>query len=159
MSQFIVQPPVVHIPSFKKWGVYGHDIHLYLTSNIPGNTHIRVPLNPLDGAYWYTDGEGWAKLLPDLMIKSDLYKQDVFDCDDYALKAMIICRERYGLNGMFAVMGKTPNGYHMWNMFIIRTNTGYFYEVLCFEPNDGFPYSGSAFEIGEHGYEPEFALI
>jgi len=161
LSKFVVQPPVVHIPSFEKWGVYGNDIHLYLTSNIPKppNTHIKVPANPLDGAYWYTDGEGWAKILPDLILKSDLYRKDIFDCDDYALKTMMTCRERYGLNGMFMVIGDTPSGRHAWNMFIIRTTTGYFYELLCFEPNEGFPFSGQAFEIGEHGYKPEIAIL
>ena len=124
MSKFTVKPPVVHIPSFNKWGVHRNDILFYFTSE----AHIRVPLNPLDGAYWYTDSEGWGKILWDMVFNSNLYKQDVFDCDDYALKAMITCRERYGLNGMVGVMGNTPNGYHMWNMVLVRIDSGYLYK-------------------------------
>jgi len=48
----------------------------------------------LDGEYFYTDLEGWGKVLLDLMFKSNLYRDDKFDCDNYALKAMNVCAER-----------------------------------------------------------------
>ena len=87
------------------------------------------------------------------MIKSSLYKAEKFDCEDYAMKAAITCRELYGLNTMAFVLGNMPLGYHGFNMIY----TGQ--DFLLFEPNAGFDCSGQAFPIGEFGYTPSLVLV
>jgi len=108
---------------------------------------------PMDGWIYYTDMEGWNKILYDLMFSSNLYKTDIFNCDKYALKAYITCCERYELNSLLLTIGDMSQGRHGWNIFYFGDG------FLLWEPNDGFPFSGSAFEIGEFGYSPKLLLI
>lgn len=107
----------------------------------------------LDWQYYHTDLEGWNEVLFNLIFKSNLYKQDKFDCENYALKAMNTCAERYGLNTLAVVIGDIPQGRHGFN--ILYYGDGF----MLWEPNDGFPFSGSLFEIGDYGYQPELVLI
>lgn len=113
----------------------------------------------LDSYYYYTDLEGWGEILWDLVFRSGLYSQDKYDCENYALKAMNECAEKYGLNTMMAVVGQMPQGRHGFNLFyygrgLLSNASGF----MLFEPNDGFAWSG-AFEIGEFGYKPEQVLV
>lgn len=148
MSKIQVQTPIIHTPSFNMSVVHSSIIKNSLT-----NLGLTLPMSLLDGWYYYTDAEGWGKLLVDLMIKSNLYQSDKFDCDDYALKAKTICSERYGLNTMAFVIGDIPEGRHAFNM--IYAGEGW----LIFEANEGFQYQGQAFPIGENGYRPELILV
>ena len=91
-------------------------------------------------------------MLYDLTFKSSLYKLDRLDCEDYALKAMVLCAERYGLNTLRLAIGWTPLGRHGFDIFYHGEG------FMLFEPNEGFGYSG-AFELGEHGYKPELILL
>ena len=113
---------------------------------------FMVPLGMMDSVYHYTDAEGWAKILADMTFKSDLYKPDRFDCEDYAMKACVTCRERYGLNAFGLVLGMTPAGYHGFNIGLSET------DFFLFEANAGFGFGG-AFPIGEHGYLPSLIVI
>ncbi len=113
---------------------------------------FSVPLGMLDSTYYFTDAEGWAKVLSDMTFKSDLYKAERFDCEDYAMKACVTCWERYGLNAFGLVLGMTPAGYHGFNIF---------YDGVGFtlhEPNEGFGFGGP-FPIGEHGYIPSMIVM
>ena len=114
---------------------------------------LECPLGLFDYSYYYTDSEGWGRILYDLVFESSLYREDRFDCENYALKCMTLCAERYGLNTMAMVIGDSHLGRHAWNIFY--TGGGF----MCFEPNLAFPYAGEAFKIGEHGYKPEVILI
>ena len=147
MSRTTVRQPIIHTPSFKEFTID----RLKLKRRIRA-LGLAIPMDMLDSLYYYTDLDGWAKILPDLCFKSDLYKPDKFDCDNYALKAQTICAERYGLNTLGTVIGSVPRGRHAFNML-------YFGEgFMFFEPNLGFVIDG-AFEIGEHGYIPDSILI
>jgi len=148
MSKFKVQQPLIHIPSFKTYYVSGS----FLKEEIE-SLGFTVPMGRLDSQYYYTDLEGWGAILWDLVFNSNLYKADRFDCENYALKAMTLCAERYGLNTMGLVIGDIPQGRHGFNIFYHGDG------FMLWEPNDGFPYSGSPFEIGEHGYRPDMVLI
>jgi len=148
MSSFKLQQPVVHLPSFKVYQVSG----LLLKAKIEA-LGLELPLGMLDWQYYHTDLEGWGKILYDLAFSSSLYKKDKFDCENYALKAMNLCAERYGLNALALVVGNIPQGRHGFNMF-------YFGEgFMLWEPNMGFDWSGEPFEIGDYGYQPEQILI
>lgn len=114
---------------------------------------VKVPMGMLDSWYYYTDLEGWGNVLCNLIFSSSLYKTDRFDCSNYGLKAMNECAERYGLNTLALVIGDTPQGRHGFNMLYYGDG------FMLWEPNDGFPFSGSVFEIGEYGYKPDLILV
>lgn len=147
MSKFNVQTPVVHIPSFKEYSITSSELKAKILA-----LGLKLPIGMLDSWYYYTDLEGWGKILYDLTFNSNLGKANKFDCDNYALKAMSECAERYGLNTMAFVIGDIPQGRHGFNMFFAGD---------CFwlhEPNSGFQYGGY-FPIGENEYIPELVLI
>lgn len=148
MSKIKVQQPIIHIPSFKEFAMSAEPMRRLLT-----NLKLTIPMGMLDSWYYYTDMEGWGKVLYNLVFSSSLYKPNRFDCENYALKAMNICAERYGLNTLAMVIGDVPQGRHGFNMFYTGEN------FLLFEPNEGFPFSGSAFEIGEYNYQPKLVLV
>ncbi len=133
--------------TFTKLEISGDDLRAKIVA-----LGFTVPLGMFDSAYIYTDPEGWAKVLSDMTFKSNLYKTEVFDCEDYAMKACVICWERYGLNAFGFLFGMTPAGYHGFNIF---------YDGLGFtlhEPNEGFDFGGP-FPVGEHGYLPSMIVI
>ncbi len=139
---FYNKPPV----NFQRFTISGNELRDKLIA-----LGYMVPLGMMDSSYTYTDAEGWASIIEDMTFNSNLYKSEIFDCDDYAMKAYVTCRERYGLNGLGLVLGMTPAGYHGFN--IIFTGDGFFLH----EPNEGFHYGGP-FPIGEHGYFPNFIV-
>ena len=148
MSKIKVQTPVVHTPSFTEYQIYA----TILKGKLEG-LGLEIPMGILDRWYYYTDLEGWSKLLYNLVFKSSLYSSNKFDCENYALKAVNLCAERYGLNAFGMVIGRTPQGKHGFNIFYYGEG------FMLWEPNEGYPFSGSAFEIGEYSYQPELVLI
>jgi len=141
MSKFKTQAPVVHIPSFSTY-----DIEIADLRHLVEGIGAKLPIGMLDSHYYYTDLEGWGKVLWDLVFNSNLYKPDQFDCDNYALKAMSRCAEIYGMNTLAMVIGDIPSGRHAFNMLFHGDG------FMLWEPNAGFPYAGIPFEIGENGY-------
>ena len=148
MSKIKVRQPVEHIPTFEVFVINRTELIRKL-----GDLHLTTPMGMLDYNYYYTNLEGWGKVLQNLVFNSSLYQRDKFDCENYALKAMSICAERYKLNAFGLVIGNTELGRHGFNIFYYGRG------FLLWEPNHGFPFSGSAFEIGEYGYQPEIVLI
>ena len=148
MSKFKVQQPIQHIPSFREYQISSIAFRPKLEA-----IGLKIPMYLLDGWYYYTDSAGWATILFDLVFKSSLTKPEKFDCDNYALKAMVTCAERYGLNTMGMVIGNIPQGRHAFNIFYLGD------DFLLWEPNDGFQWSGQPFPIGENGYKMEMVLI
>ena len=148
MSKFKPQPPIIHIPSFTEYKLSTGEFRLELLE-----LELSRPFGMLDEWYYFTDTEGWGKILWDLTFNSSLYKADRFDCENFALKAMSVCAERYGLNTFGVVIGDTPQGRHGFNIFF----TGK--KFLLWEPNDGYPQAGMPFKIGDFGYIPDMVLI
>jgi len=152
--------PVIHIPSFKSWGIQGYYVAqaikgLGLENLYPGGVHAW---------YWYTDEDGIAVLLPDLILKSSLYKQDRFTCINYAYKVWNECSQRFGLNTWLPVIGRIPDVEvrHAWNLILVGNENGLLpSKFLYFEPNDGWEFNKEletayqAFPIGEEGYKGE----
>jgi len=148
MSKVRLQNPVVHTPRLREYMISSHILRKKLA-----DLSVILPMGMLDWSYYHTDMEGWGKVLEDLVFKSSLYQADRFDCDNYALKAMTLCAERYGLNTLGFVIGNMPQGRHAFN--VLYHGDGF----LLWEPNEGFPFSGSTFEIGDFGYQPEWVLM
>lgn len=78
MSKIKVQQPVIHTPSFKRWMVNRPALVYKLEE-------LRIKPFPegvvLDQWYYYSNLEGWSKVLYDLVFNSSLYKPDIFDCE------------------------------------------------------------------------------
>ena len=147
MSKFKTQSPITHIPSFKTYQISGGDLMAKLVA-IP----VTIPLGMFDSHYFYTDLEGWNNVLWDLTFNSNLYKDNSFDCENYAMKAMSICAETYGLNAFGLVIGNMPLGRHGFNIFYWGGG------FMLHEPNSGYGYGGY-FPIGEHGYIADLVVI
>lgn len=148
MSKLKLNKPIEHIPSFTQYKITGSVLRPKIEA-----LGLRIPLGLLDWQYYHTDMAGWGKVLRDLVFNSNLYKKDSFDCENYALKAMNECARKYGLNTLALVIGDIPQGRHGFNLFYHGDG------FMLWEPNDGFPFSGSAFEIGEYGYQPELVVV
>ena len=150
MSKISVKQPIVHTPSFKEYKISGSD--LFSKYQEMG---VTLPFPISDNWYYYTDREGWSKLVSHLLFKSNLYKTDRFDCEDYAIKAMVTCAELFGLNTFRYTYGDSPLGRHGFNSFWTGDS------FLLFEPNEGFQLQldSPIFEWGENGYLPLNALI
>ncbi len=148
MSRVKTQSPIIHTPSFKTFAINAVTMRRKVLE-----LGLTLPMGMLDSWYYYTSLESWGKLMWDLTFNSNLYKKDRFDCDNYALKAMNVCHERYGLNTFAYVSGEGPTGQHAFNM--VYHGDGF----KLWEANDGFPVSGTFFDIGEHGYVPKKALL
>ena len=147
MSQIKVKQPIVHIPSFKEYSISGIEL-----ANKYIQLGISIPFPRSDNWYYFTDVEGWSKLIPFLLIKSSLYKQDRFDCEDFAIKAQVLCAELFGLNTLRYTYGDMPLGRHGFNSFY--TGDGF----LLFEPNEGFN-DDPVFGISDNGYQPISVLL
>jgi len=148
MSRIKITSPIIHTPSFRTFQIDAATLKGRLA-----NIGLTTPMGMLDGRYYYTDAEGWSKLLPDMVMKSNLWAADKYDCDDYAWKAKMTCVDRFGLNAIAFVIGDIPEGRHSFNL--IYTGVDW----LVFEPNIGFGLAGQAFPIGNEGYKPELVLV
>jgi hypothetical protein len=149
--------PVIHIPTFKTWIASRSDVRnvvraLGLEEMMPYGVH---------GSYAYTDPDGAAKLLPNLLLKSNLYKTARFTCINYAFKVWNECSQRYELNTWVPIIGDIPSSppQHSWTLILLGDESGIKKEYcLYFEPNDGWDMGQplemayQAFPIGEEGY-------
>ena len=151
MSRLKTRSPVIHTPSFREYYISGANLLAKYQS-----AGIEKPFPTSDSWYYHTDEEGWASLIRYLALKSSLYKADKFDCEDYAMKAMLLCAELYGLNSLRYTYGKMPLGYHGFNTCWTGDR------FLVFEPNEGFASKldgNLIFEMGENEYEPMVVLL
>jgi hypothetical protein len=150
MSKFLIKQPVVHIPKVREFKISGSELYSkYLDKG------VTMPFPISDNWYYYSDREGWAELISHLLFKSNLYKADRFDCEDYAMKAMVTCAELFGLNSFRYTYGDTPLGRHGFDSFWTGD------DFLLFEPNEGFQsqFDSPVFEWGENDYLPINILI
>ena len=156
----VQQPKLIHTPNIKRWATTRATIsqkieELGLEPLYPGGVHQT---------YYFTDVDGCSKLLPNLILKSDLYKASIFSCINYAFKVWNECSERYELNTWLPVIGRIPNYpvRHAWNLILLGDEGGIDLGLsLFFEPNDGWQMGTElenayqAFPIGEEGYTGE----
>jgi hypothetical protein len=119
------------------------------------DTGVTIPFLRSDHRYYHMDHERWAELVSHLLLESNLYKANRFDCKDYAIKAMITAVELFGLNTYRYTYGQTPRGRHEFNG--LWTGNGF----LLFEPNEGFRMTldSPVFEWGENEYQPIDGLL
>ena len=140
---------VTHTPSIKKYCISRNELVKKLVG-IGIEPYGKIPFFT---EICHTDMDGWGKILHDLTFSSDLYDPKVYTCVNYSLAAFVECSKRYKMNGLIPIFGNTAQGYHAWNIFYYGDG------FLLFEPNEGFPFSGSAFEIGEYDYRPDTVVI
>ena len=158
--QIPVQNPIVHLPSYRKWKVPGGYVDQVVKTL---DLKLLYP-NGVHKWYTYTDNDGRAVLLPHLLQKSDLYKESVFTCINYAFRVWNEASDKYGLNTWVPVIGRLPGSTvrHAWNLIMVGNGTGLLKaQFTYFEPNDGFEMGElemayQSFPIGEEGYTGEF---
>lgn len=159
MSKIITQSPIVHIPSFKRWAVH-QNVLLSYVYGLGLDTLVKTNDFILSAWYYYTDIDGWAKIIPDLIVSSSLYDKNVFACEEYALKAQIECGQRYRLNTLRLCIGKVEGhaDWHGFDIFFYGNEKG-IGGAMLFEPDDGYEWAGNAFPIGEFGYVPKLVFL
>ena len=148
MSKIKISTNIAHLPSFKEYRISAQELVQKYS-----DLGVEIPFPVSDSWYYHTDRVGWAKIVPDLLIKSSLYKQDRFDCEDMALKAQTTCTERNGLNTLRYTYGSMSLGFHGFNT--LWTGDAF----LIFEPNSGYQLESPLFEIGMFGYLPQKVLL
>jgi len=156
MSEIKWRNPVVHTPSFKEYKISASELKQKYEA-------LNIEVISLS-YYWYfhTDTEGWAKLLPYLVLKSNLYVKDRRQCAWYSKKAAVLCDELFLLNTLPETWGSMPLGYHAFNSFWAGD------AITLFEPNEGFEDERGnyqdiwgildgdiVFNIGGNGYNPD----
>lgn len=147
MSKFVPQPPIVHLPSYKRWGIQRH----YYVKKLEALGVKVIPENiVLDAWYWYSNLEGWQKVCEHLLIKSSLYKKTFRDCDNLAFEAQELSSRLYRLNSLRFACHES----HAFNVFPVGDETG-IKEILVFEPNEGYDYDVLGIvNFGDFGYRP-----
>lgn len=144
------------IPDFPVYGVP----RKYFVDKMEALGVKAIPLDDnliLSNLYYYTNREGWAEVLYDLVFNSGLYRENKFMCFSYAIKAQNECAERYGLNGLRTCIDRRVSSAHAYCIFGYGSSRG-IEKIMLFEPNEGFAWSG-ILEFGEHDYIPELVLV
>ena len=150
----------IEIPEFQVYGIQRH----YFVNKLEGLGIEPIEIDNnliLNGWYYYTSLESWGEILEDLVISSNLYRQDKFACDAYAFKAQVECAERYGLNSLRMCIKKTTTDgittAHAFNLFPYGGTAG-IEDIMLFEPNEGYDWDG-ILELGDFSYEPKYVLV
>ncbi len=94
-----------------------------------------------DSIYYSVSLIDWNRIFWDILKNMPAYVTDKFDCDNFALQFMARVNMKYKLNGCGLVIGKVPNGYHAWNIFVAPDGLYYFE-----------PQTGQVIEIGTEEY-------
>ena len=105
---------------------------------------LEHPFGVLDSEYYITDLNGWKAILPHLL--QDGYRPTFKDCENQAMRAMLDCSEKYGLNGIGLVIGYA-GGHHAFNILYVKDHG-----FMLFEPQRSSTNKGEPFRIGEKGY-------
>ena len=149
------------IPWIKKYGVpYSYMLEYY--EHIGIEPMMESDEYILNKFVYTTNNDGWAEVLPYLVLDSSLYKPDKFMCWGYALKAMILCHELFGLTTFLmamqfeSVLDMERAAGHAYNIFPVWDEYAKKFESkpMLFEPNDAYEYAGNAFNLGENKYNP-----
>ena len=113
----------------------------------------------LDSSYYYYGLEDWGKVFADVLMHLPKYS-DRFDCDSFALLVAARVQEKYQVNGCGIAIGKSPWGYHAWNIFAAATtrrDSAFLYfetALLYLEPQNGMVY-----ELDEDsGYKADYVI-
>jgi len=120
----------------------------YSVTSLIQSKGMTMPCYCFDSKYYYVSHEDWGVIFADVLMNMPAYISQKFDCEDFAILVKARVNERWKLNTVAVIIGDTPAGRHGFNMFL--SDEGLF----LLEPQ-----TGDVFEIGEKGYEPEWALI
>jgi len=84
-----------------------------------------------DARYWGCSMKDWQGVIADVVRDLPVYRQDRFDCDNFAVLFSALVAQRYGLNTCGIAVGTSPGGRHAWN--VIRAEDGWH----SLEPQNG----------------------
>jgi len=89
MSRVKIEAPV-HLPAVKEYKISGQELRRKYES-----LGIEIPFPIQYWWYFHSDIDGWAKIIPYLVLKSSLYKPDKRTCSWYSFKAYTLCNELF----------------------------------------------------------------
>ena len=147
MSKFLVQ--VNHIPKVREYTIDSNEL-----SKLIHALPVKWRNVDLDDYYYYfTDWEGWAKIIEYLKPNRPRYLADKFDCDNMAKWHSIEVARLFQLNTCAEVEGWADVGRgvperHKWNIFF---DGDVFYQIE--------PQSGVIMEIDDPLYKPDDITI
>lgn len=89
--------------------------YIYLVTNALG---VSDHLYMWDGTYWVLSMADWQRVIQDALASLPKYLAEKFDCEDFAFLCMSRITEKYQINGCGVAVGKSPLGYHAFNIFV-----------------------------------------
>ena len=120
--------------------------------------HGVVPLgDPFDISAYIADKSDLDKIAPYLVYSAEWYVEQIWDCEDYALRGMSDAGLFYKVNGIRAVFGDTDYGYHGYLATLDKRGG-----IWLLENNAGFPWAGEWFKPNDPdrgNYRPKKVLI
>ena len=90
------------------------------------------------------------RIAPYLVYPASYYVDDIWDCEDYALRAQSDAAHKFGVSGVRLGIGNMPLGRHGFAITMDMEHN-----IWWLEPNSGFEYAGEWFKIGVRGYLPD----
>lgn len=139
------------LPTSKIYGSVKMTREVFLAALYPYNVRPISLGDPLDSFFYATPMSELYRIAPKLVYPADWYTDELWDCDDYGLQAMLD-GSRLGA-GVRLCLGDTEYGYHGFAM-ALDTN----HDLWLLEPNAGFPWAGEWFKPYENGYTPRKVL-
>ncbi len=102
------------------WEVLPEIIQRTVTEQYLTLTDLKLP----DGKYFITDMAGMQKILTRDWTNIVPYVADKSDCDKYGNRLYEHCCRYYNLNTVFPIWGMTTQGYHGFNVVVLRKDVG-----------------------------------
>lgn len=121
--------------------------------------NIGLPFGFLDSRYVHTDAAGWNQVVKSIFQNPFGATPELNDCDDYALREMVLVHTKYSMNGIGMAWGIKGKEAHAFGFMLCQEADGSLGFRIC-EPNPGFPgWLQGAFKIGEFGYTVQKVFI
>ena len=132
----------------------------YLEGLVHENIGCKVIF--LDGRYKVPTIDVWRKIIKaDILDKVKKWREDVFDCDNFALVFSAHCAEFYGVNTAGIALGNVYDantlelvGYHAYNVLVAKEDGKIV--LYIYEPQtDGLAKASKKTRLGDWIYETE----
>lgn len=110
MSKFVVK--VEHLPKVTGIEMSRPDLELMLEPLGLEKAYLW------DSRYYYASHEDWGKVFGKVLLNMPKYIYDIFDCENIAFLVSVRVAELFHLNTCGICIGKSPAGYHGFNVFV-----------------------------------------
>ncbi len=111
MSKFRVK--VEHLPTVELHEISAADLQVKIMKAMPQLYKVKLD----DRNYFYVSWEDWGKIFNQVQSGLPGYKEDKFDCENFADLVKVRVAERFGVNTCARADGWSYLGRHAWNIF------------------------------------------